>query len=270
VDTTGQHVDEGDPLFEIYSPELYSAEAEYLAMLGTNNDSSATTLREAAREKLKFFDIPDAQIAALEKSRAPRKTLPIAAPMSGYVMEKMVVQGQMVEPGTKLYELVNHGTVWVQAQIYEQDLPVVQIGQDAVVSTASAPGKTFRGHVNFIYPTLNEKTRTATARIELPNPGHLLLPGMFARVEIAAEVSASALIVPDSAVLRSGEKNTVFVALPGGKFEPRTVTLGSAGENDFDEVLSGLSEGERVVMSGQFMLDSESQLREVIQKMSAK
>jgi multidrug efflux pump subunit AcrA (membrane-fusion protein) len=266
VSTTGQHVDEGEPLFEIYSPELYSAQNEYVLALASPDTSGE--LKESARRKLKFFDISDEQIAALEKTREPRKTLQIVAPASGYVMEKMVTQGQMVEAGTKLYEIADHSAIWVLAQVYEQDLPFIQSGQDAVLTVTYWPGKTFHGQVGFVYPTLDEKTRTATARIELPNPGHMLRPGMFASVEITPEMKSSSLLVPDSAVLRSGQKNTVFVALPGGRFEPRTITLGVAGENGEDEVLDGLSEGETIVTSGQFMLDSESQLREAIEKMA--
>ena len=266
VSTTGQRVEEGEPLFEIYSPELYSAQNEFV--LALNSAGNNNELKESARRKLKFFDISDQQIAELEKTREPRRTLQVVAPASGYVMDKMVTQGQMVEAGMKLYEIVDHSAVWVLAQVYEQDLPFIQSGQEAMLTVTYWPGKTFRGQVGFVYPTLDEKTRTATARIELPNPGHMLKPGMFASVEITPEMNASSLLVPDSAVLRSGQKNTVFVVLTGGRFEPRTVTLGLAGENGEDEVLSGVSEGEDIVTSGQFMLDSESQLREAIEKMA--
>ncbi|HEX4264789.1 MAG TPA: efflux RND transporter periplasmic adaptor subunit [Verrucomicrobiae bacterium] len=266
VNTTGQHVEEGEPLFEIYSPELYSAQNEYVLALSLPD--SGGELKASARSKLKFFDVSDEQIAELEKTREPRKTLQVLAPASGYVMDKMVTQGQMVDAGMKLYEIADHSAIWVLAQVYEQDLPFVQPGQEATLTVRYWPGKTFSGQVSFVYPTLDEKTRTATARLELPNPGHMLRPGMFASVEITPEMKASSLLVPDSAVLRSGEKNTVFVALPGGRFEPRTVSLGLAGENGEDEVLSGLNEGETIVTSGQFMLDSESQLREAIEKMA--
>jgi rubrerythrin len=167
----------------------------------------------------------------------------------------------------KLYRLADLGTVWVQTQVYEQDLPFVRLGQEATVSLSYLPDRKFRGRVTYVYPTVNEKTRTARVRMEFHNPGYFLKPGMFATVELTAELSPSALLVPDSAVLRSGKNNTVFVALEGGKFEPRTVALGLRAEGDQYQVLSGLSEGERVVTSGQFMLDSESQLREAIQKM---
>jgi multidrug efflux pump subunit AcrA (membrane-fusion protein)/rubrerythrin len=263
VDATGQLVHRGEPLFEIYSPELYSAQAEYLAGLNFTNDTGVSALG-----RLKFFDISDAQIAALKKTGEPRKTLQILAPMDGFVIEKSVVQGQMVDAGMKLYRLADLSIVWVFAQVYEQDLPYVQLGQAAVVKLSSLPDREFRGRVTYVYPDVDEKTRTARVRLEFENPGYFLKPGMFVSVRITSELEPSALLVPDSAVLRSGEKNTVFVALPGGQFDPRTVALGPEAEHDRYEVISGLQEGERVVTSGQFMLDSESQLREAIQKMS--
>ncbi|HXR48137.1 MAG TPA: efflux RND transporter periplasmic adaptor subunit [Candidatus Limnocylindrales bacterium] len=268
VDATGQLVHRGAPLFEIYSPELYSAEAEYLATLNSANDAGASPLREAALDKLKFFDISDAQIAELDKNRTAKKTLEILAPADGFVIEKDVVPGQMVDAGMKLYRLADLGIVWVFAQVYEQDLPYVQLGQEATVKLSSLPDREFRGRVTYVYPNVDEKTRTARVRLEFENPGYFLKPGMFVSVQITSELEPSVLLVPDSAVLRSGEQNTVFVALRGGKFDPRTVALGPEAERDMVEVISGLQEGERVVASGQFMLDSESQLREAIQKMS--
>ena len=269
VDATGQLVHRGEPLFEIYSPELYSAEAEFLLALdsGSNNDPGAMALRETAASKLKFFDVSDTQIAELEKSRTARKTLPVSAPMSGFVIEKNVVSGQMVDAGMRLYRIADLGIVWVIAQMYEQDLPFVKLGQEAIVKVASLPDREFRGRVTFIYPTVDEKTRTAKVRLEFENPGYFLKPGMFVSAQIQAELQDSAVLVPEAAVLRSGTKNTVFVALDGGKFEARDVTLGVEAENDLIQAISGLSAGERVVTSGQFLLDSESQLREAIDKM---
>jgi RND family efflux transporter MFP subunit len=271
VDSTGQQVHRGDPLFDIYSPELYSAQVEYLLALNQPTNLTRTgvqALESSALAKLKFLDVPDEQIAQIRQDGQARKTLRINAPRDGIVAEKMVVAGQMVEAGMKLYRLADLGTVWVQSQIYEQDLPIVRLGQEATVSLSYLPDRKFRGRVTYIYPTVDEKTRTAKVRMEFHNPGYFLKPGMFATVELAAELSSLALLVPDSAVLRSGEKNTVFVALEGGKFEPRTVGLGLRAEGNFYQVLSGLSDGDRVVTSGQFLLDSESQLREAIQKMS--
>ena len=270
VDATGKQMHRGEPLFEIYSPELYLAQTEYLLTLNslTNHEGVAAELRKtAAVTKLRYWDISEDQIADLERVGKARKTLRVNAPRDGIVVEKMVVEGQMVEAGAKLYRLADLATVWIQAQVYEQDLPFVRLGQEAVVSLASQPEPKFRGRVTYLYPTVDDKTRTARVRLEFHNPGYFLKPGMYATVEMSSELSASAVLVPDMAILRSGEKNTVFVALEGGKFEPRAVVIGARGEDNQYEVLSGLQEGERVVTSGQFMLDSESQLREAIQKM---
>jgi RND family efflux transporter MFP subunit len=269
VNATGQLVMRGNPLFEIYSPDLYSAQVEYLLATGsrTNTTSSGDEIRNSARTKLKFFDISDEQIAELEKTRQPQKTLRILAPQDGFVTEKNVVEGQMVDPGTKIYRLADLGLVWVQADIYEQDLAYIKLGQEATVTLSYLPDREFRGRVTYIYPSVDEKTRTAKVRMEFHNPGYFLKPGMFATVKVVSELEPSVLLIPDMAILRSGEKTTVFVALDGGKFDPRTVTLGPQAENDTYQALSGLNEGERIVTSGQFMLDSESQLREAIQKM---
>jgi RND family efflux transporter MFP subunit len=269
VDATGQLVMKRDPLFEIYSPELWSAQTEYLIALrrASTADQDDRDALQSARLKLKYFDVPDEQIAELERTRQPTKTLRIVAPQDGFVIHKRVVEGQMVDSGMMIYRLADLGLVWVYAEVYEQDLPFIQLGQEALVRLSYLPDRQFRGRVTYVYPTVDEKTRTARVRMEFHNPGYLLKPGMFASVELRAELEPSALLVPNMAVLRSGEKNTVFVALDGGKFDPRTVTLGPRAEDDMYQVLSGLKEGERVVTSGQFMLDSESQLREAIQKM---
>jgi Cu(I)/Ag(I) efflux system membrane fusion protein len=264
VDSTGKQVHKGEPLFDIYSPDLYNAQSEYVLAL---NQGGTGGLKASARQKLKLFDVSEDQIAQLEKTRQPQRTLRVDAPIDGIVVEKNAVQGQMVEAGMRLYRLADLGIVWVQSQIYEQDLGLLKLGQEAEVSLSYLPDRKFRGRITYVYPTVDEKTRTARVRMEFHNPGLFLKPGMFATVEIHAELEPEALLVPDTAILRSGDKNTVFIALEGGKFEPRNVTIGARSENDQIQILSGLKEGERVVTSGQFMLDSESQLREAIQKM---
>jgi membrane fusion protein, copper/silver efflux system len=269
VDATGQLVHRGEPLFEVHAPDLYDAQVEFLKTV-TNSFKkfkSVQAARTNAIRNLKNFDVSDAQIAEIESNRAVLKTLTVPAPISGFVIEKDAVAGQMVDAGIKLYRIADLGIVWVLAQIYEQDLPFVQLGQEAVVKVTSMPDREFRGRVTFIYPTVDEKTRTARVRLEFENPGYFLKPGMFVSAQIKAELDPSAVLAPESAVLRSGEKNTVFVALPGGKFEPRDVTLGLEAENDLIQILGGLNAGERIVTSGQFLLDSESQLREAIEKM---
>jgi hypothetical protein len=268
VDSTGQQVHRGEPLFEIYSPELYSAQREYVIALEGTNSPGGAALKASARTKLKFFDISEEQIAELERTREPRKTLRVVAPQDGFVVEKLVVEGQLVEAGMKLYRLADLGLVWAQAQIYEQDLDYLKLGQETTMTLSYLPDREFRGRVTYIYPNVDEKTRTARVRMEFHNPGYYLKPGMFATVQVLSELAPSVLLVPDMAILRSGEKNTVFLALEGGRFEPRTVVLGPQAENDTYQVLSGLNEGERIVTSGQFLLDSESQLRQAIQKMS--
>ena len=263
VNATGQQVHKGDPLFEIYSPDLYSAQSDYLLAL-----DGVAAMKFGAKARLENFNISEAQIAELERTKQVKKTLTINAPRDGIVVEKMATEGQMADENMRLYRIADLSLVWVQAQVYEQDLPFIRLGQDALVTLSYLPDRKFQGRVTYIYPTVDEKTRTAKVRMEFHNPGYLLKPGMFATVELSAELDPATLLVPDSAVLRSGEKNTVFVALDGGRFEPRTVALGPRSENNMYQVLNGLSEGERVVTSGQFMLDSESQLREAIQKMT--
>lgn len=264
VDSTGELVHKGQPLFEIYSPELYSAQVEYL--LALKQGEGGANLRDSALTKLKFFDISDDQIAELEKTRQARKTLKVLAPRDGIVMEKMVVEGQMADAGMKLFRIADLGTVWVLGQLYEQDLPYVKLGQEAVVTLPYLPDRAFRGRVTYIYPSVDDKTRTVKVRMEFHNPGYQLKPGMFATVELRSELARDAILVPDLAVLRSGGTDTVFVARPNGGFEPRTVILGPRAEGGFYQVRNGLKAGEKIVISGQFMLDSESQLREALAK----
>ena len=267
INATGQVVHRGEPLFEIYSPELYSAQTEYVLAVEDTTGALAG-MKAQAITKLRYFDISDDQIATIEKSRHATKTLRIDAPRDGTVVEKMVVTGQMVDEGMKLYRIADLSMVWVQVQIFEQDLPFVRVGQEALVTLSYLPDREFRGRVTFVYPTVDEKTRTVRVRMEFHNPGYFLKPGMFATVRLTAELTPDALLAPDTAVLRSGGHDTVFVALDHGRFDPRTVTLGPRDEHDQYQILSGLRDGERIVTSGQFMLDSESQLREAIAKMS--
>ena len=266
ADTTGQLVHRGEPLFEIYAPDLYNAQTEYVLAL-KQPAGSMDLLKASALTKLQFFDVSADQIAELEKTGQPRRTLRVLAPRDGVVMEKLAVQGQMVDAGMRLYRIADIGTVWVLAQVYEQDLPYLKLGQEATVTLTYLPDRTYRGRVTYVYPTVDDRTRTAKVRVELHNPGYALKPGMFASVELRADLASDALLVPDTAVLRSGDTNTVFVALAGGRFEPRPVTLGPRGDGDVYQVLGGLAAGDRVVTSGQFLLDSESQLREAILKM---
>lgn len=265
VDATGKAVKKGEPLLEIYSPDLITAQNEYLLALQAG--PSSTQLKESALLRLRNFDISEEQIAELQRTRKVKRTLQVTSPRDGVVVEKMAVEGQMADAGMKLYRIADLSLVWVQSQIYENDLGLIKLGQEAQVSLSYLPDRNFSGRVTYIYPSVDEKTRTGKIRMEFHNPGLFLKPGMFAKVKLFAELEESAVLVPDSAVLRSGDKNTVFVALEGGRFDPRTVVLGPRSEGGYYKVVSGVKAGERVVVSGQFMMDSESQLKEAIQKM---
>ncbi len=266
VNATWAAVKAGDPLFEIYSPDVYNAELNYLVARRSEGESGGPMSR-AALGRLQLFDVPADVIAELARTGEARRTLVFRAPADGTVIEKMAVAGQMVKAGERIYQLADLSTVWVLAQIYEQDLPFVHDGQAAVVRTTYGSARLFDGKIELLLPRVEEQTRTVTARIALANADRYLRPGMFTDVRFSAQIADSAVLVPDTAVLRSGERNTVFIAKDGGTFEPREVQLGARSEGNLYEVLSGLAVGERVVVSGQFMLDSESQLRAAIQKM---
>jgi multidrug efflux pump subunit AcrA (membrane-fusion protein) len=266
VNATWAMVKAGDPLFDIYSPDLYNAQLNYL--VATRSEGAAGgALTRAALARLQLFDLPEDFIAEVARTGEARRTYTFRAPADGVVIEKMAVAGQMMKAGEKIYRLADLSTVWVLAQIYEKDLPFVREGQATEVRTSYGQQRSFAGEVQLLLPQVEEQTRAATARIVLPNPDRYLRPGMFTDVRFTTQLAEFAVLVPDMAVLRSGERNTVFVAKDGGSFEPREVQLGSRSEGNFYEVLSGLAVGDRVVTSGQFMLDSESQLREAIQKM---
>jgi membrane fusion protein, copper/silver efflux system len=266
VNATWTRIKAGEPLFEIYSPDLYNAELNYLVARRGEGEAGGPLTR-AALGRLQLFDVPPEFIADLAKSGEARRTFVFRAPSDGVVIEKMAVVGQMMKPGERVYRLANLSSVWVLAQVYEQDLPFVQPGQPAAIHVTYGTPRTFEGKVELLVPEVQEQTRAATARIVLPNPDAELRPGMYVDVRFEAQLKDAAVLVPAMAVLRSGERNTVFVARDGGTFEPRAVKLGVRAGEDTYEVLSGLEAGERVVTSGQFMLDSESQLREAIQKM---
>lgn len=266
VNATWATVEAGAPLFEIYSPELYNAQLNYVTALRTRGDKDDPLVR-AALARLELFDVPVDLIEELKKSGEVRRTLVYRAPVGGVVVEKMAVEGQMMKAGERIYRLADLSTVWVNAQIYEKDVPFVREGQLVSVRSSYGQSDVMEGKIGLLLPQVDERTRTAAARVVLPNPAGALRPGMFVDVNLTSQIADSAVLVPDIAVLRSGERNTVFVALEGGFFEPREVKIGARSQGGFYEVLSGVDAGERVVTSGQFMLDSESQLRESIQKM---
>ena len=279
VDQTGKPVAKGAPLLEIYSPDLVAAQQEYLLAVRNSERLAANPypeiaegaqrLRDAARTRLKYWDISDQQISALELNGEPRKTLTLYSPVNGIVMMKSALPGMRVMPGEELLQITDLSKVWVDVQLYEYQLPAVKVGQSAEIILPYSIDKILHGKIAYLYPTLSGETRTARARIELANPGLELKTEMYVDVRIAGAKKAAALVVPVEAILDSGEQQTVFVASGEGRFEPRIVRTGVRDENGNVEILDGLKDGEQVVISAQFMLDSESRLREAVQKMTA-
>jgi Cu(I)/Ag(I) efflux system membrane fusion protein/cobalt-zinc-cadmium efflux system membrane fusion protein len=277
VAETGELVQKGQPLLEIYSPKLVAAQQEYLLALRNRTalqDSSFAEiaagghrLLDAALQRLRYWDISSRQIRQLEKTGQVRKTLTLHAPYQGVVTMKMVMPGQHIKAGQELFRIGDISKVWVYADIYEYELPWIKVGQKAEVVLPFVSGKTLSAEISTIYPYVEPKTRTVKARLEFANPGFELKPDMYVNVRIQAQRVQDALAVPGEAVIHSGEKQRVFVALGEGKFEPREVKTGVQDQEGYIEITQGLLEGERVVTSAQFLFDSESRLREAIQKM---
>jgi Cu(I)/Ag(I) efflux system membrane fusion protein/cobalt-zinc-cadmium efflux system membrane fusion protein len=277
VDFVGDKVKKGQPLFDIYSPELVSAQEEYLLAYDqytSVRDSnyadirqSAKRLLDAANKRLRYWDLRPYQIEALRRTGKVNKTLTIYSPTSGVVIDKVAFEGHNVKAGEHLYEIADLSKVWVDVDVYEYDLPWIQKGMPAVMELAYIPGKQFTGEVLFVYPYLETKTRTIKLRLAFPNDDDALKPGMYANVILKSKLPDSSLVIPQQAVIDSGTRQIVFVALGNGRFEPRHVKTGIEGNHNELQVLDGLKEDEEIVVSGQFMLDSESRLREAIQKM---
>ncbi len=265
VDKTGDPVKAGQRLFEIYSPELVAAQEEYLLALRSADEA----LARSARRKLELWDIEARDIDAIARSGDAARTLSIRSPSSGYVLHKSVVEGARVAAGKDLYRIGDLAKIWVEAEVYEFDAPWVELGQPAQMELSFQKGTLLEGEVTYIYPTLNPKTRTLRVRLEFDNPGVALKPGMFATVHIQYRKKEDVLAVPTEAIIHTGERELVFLALGQGRFTAREVTTGLVADHHMTEVLTGLSAGEVVVTSGQFLLDSESQLQEAIAKLLA-
>ena len=276
VSTTGSVVKKDDILLSIYSPQLVSSQEEYL--LALNNlrvlkDSpyeeirrGAEELVKSARERLRLLDMPEHQIHELEATGEIKKRTHIHSPFDGTVIKVGVREGQYVTPKTELYMLADLSRVWVYVDVYEEDLPWIKLGDEAAMTVRAVPGRTFRGKVAYVYPYMERKTRTARVRLEFDNPNQLLKPEMFANVTLHAGKIPNAVVVPSEAVVRSGERDLVFVVREPGKFEPRPVTLGLSADG-LVQILDGVKAGEEVVTSAQFLIDSESKLREATAKM---
>ncbi len=270
VNATGQPVGQRQPLFDVYSPDLVSAQREYaLAAKGAANVTDAETKKamdqvaEAALLRLRNWDISAEQVKALAAGEDAKRTLTFRSPVSGVVIDKKAVQGMRFAPGDALYQVADLSSVWVIADVPEQDVGQVATGARAKLTLAAYPGKTFEGRVTFIYPTLNAETRTVPVRIELANPGGQLKPAMYAQAELAVPGRGVVLTVRQSAVIDSGTRQIVFVQTGEGRFAPRQVKLG-ARDDTYVEVLDGIAEGESVVTAANFLIDAESNLQSAL------
>jgi multidrug efflux pump subunit AcrA (membrane-fusion protein) len=270
VNFTGQKVNKDDYLLEIYSPKLVTTQEEYLLARDYEKDNTATSggssVVELAKRRLEFLDVPAHQIKELEESGKIKKYIHIHSPATGVVVEKTVSEGMFIKPGTTLYTIADLSRVWVYADIYEYELPWIKVGQEAAMVLTAHPGITFKGKVAFIDPFMNPKTRTNKVRLEFDNPDGRLKPDMFANVTLRSRRDKQAIVVPTEAVIMTGKRNIIFVTRGAGKFIPKEVTLGIEAEGYY-EIIDGLDSGEEVVTSAQFLIDSESKLKEAISKM---
>lgn len=277
VDSVGETVRKGDPLFDIYSPELVTAQEEYLLALEQHRSlgksdfaplrESARRLLEASATRLRYWDFPPGHLRRLETDGKVEKTVTVFSPTSGVVMKKNAVEGHYVKAGDHQYDIADLSTVWVDVEIYEYELPHVKKGMPAEMALSYLPGKRFQGKVLFIYPYLNAKSRTARVRLEFSNAEGHLKPDMYANIHLTGEIRGRSVVIPQEAVIDSGVRKVVFISRGKGKFEPRDIELGPEVDGNRYQVLKGLKAGEEIVISAQFMLDSESRLREAIRKM---
>jgi multidrug efflux pump subunit AcrA (membrane-fusion protein) len=265
VDETGQKVKRGQPLFNVYSPELVAAQEEYL--LAVRAEGQDSRLARSAARRMELWGIGPRYLKRIQEDGKASRTLTITAPRSGYVLHKDIVLGAHVNTGADLYRIGDLDRIWVNTEVYEYDAPWVSVGQPASIAFSSLEGKAWKGTVSYVYPTLNPKSRTLRVRLEFENPGVDLKPGMLAIVRIETRRKDHAVTVPTEAVIHSGERRIVFVVKGYGKYEPREVVTGLVADNNRTEILEGLTKGEEVVVSGQFLLDSESQLQEAVSKL---
>jgi RND family efflux transporter MFP subunit len=277
VDFTGKFVKQGDPLLSLYSPELIATQQEYLLALRAQKQLGASqipsvaqggaSLAEAARERLRLWDISEADIAELERTGTVRRAFDLHAEVSGFVTVKNVVQGMRVMPADTIFEIADLSHVWVMADVYESDLRSIRLGMPATLTLSYQAGRAWRGQVSNIAPTLDSATRTVKVRIDVANQGGALKPDMFGDVELRVE-QGSGLVVPDSAVIDTGDRRLVFLDRPDGTIEPRTIDVGAKLADGY-QVLRGLAKGDRVVVSANFLLDSESSLKAALSALTA-
>jgi Cu(I)/Ag(I) efflux system membrane fusion protein len=270
ADYTGFMVKKGDPLYEIYSPSLLASQEEYLSAYKNYQRSKSNLnkeLLESARKRLQYYDIADQEIRRIEHSGQVQKRLTVRSPYQGVITHKNVIEGSYVKTGESLFTIADLSTVWVEAHIFEYEQNLVYEGQEVEMTLSYNPEKVHTGKISYIFPYLQPKTRDVIIRISFENTNDELKPDMFAQIKINTNAGKTGLFISSQAVIHSGEKKIVFVAKGKGKFTPRQITTGIFLEQGKVQVLSGLAQGENIVVSGQFLLDSESKLKEAIQKM---
>jgi Cu(I)/Ag(I) efflux system membrane fusion protein len=265
--TTGSHVAKGQPLMEVYSPAVSSAAAEYLATITSRTTSGDGSYGRGSRQRLTNLDVPDAAIFAIEKSRNVPTSIEWTSPRDGIVLERNAIEGMRVQPGGVLFRVADHSVVWALIDVAERDLGAIAIGQPVIVKARSFPGREFSGKVDVVYPEINKETRTARVRVDLPNLDFALLHDMYVDAEIDTGSGEPLLSVPESAVLDTGSRQAVLVDKGQGRFEPRDVKLGHRGDG-FVEVREGVAEGEPVVVSANFLIDAESNLKAALKGFS--
>lgn len=265
--TTGSHVIKGQSLMEVYSPAVSSAAAEHLATITSRTTSGDGSYGRGSRQRLINLDVPEAAVVAIEKNRNVPTSIEWTSPRDGIVLERNAIEGMRVQPGGVLFRIADHSVVWALIDVAERDLGAISMGQPAVVKARSYPGREFSGKVEVIYPEINKETRTARIRVELPNPDLVLLHDMYVDAEINTGSPEPVLAVPDSAVLDTGSRQAVFVDQGQGRFEPRDVKLGHRG-GGYVEVREGIRDGEPVVVSANFLIDAESNLKAALKGFS--
>jgi RND family efflux transporter MFP subunit len=278
ADTEGMHIAAGEPLFDLYSPDLEVAGQELIAATktqkslpasaGENVRRDAQSMVDSARRKLELWGVADQEIDTIAKADRPPVNVTFRSPATGHVEEKMIVQGSAVQPGIRLMRIADHSTLWLEAQVYSQDFAFVKEGQALSASVEGIPGRTFSGTITFIHPHVDRMTRTLMMRMTLANPGLLLKPGMYASADIKTQPAAAAILAPREAVIDTGVRQIVFVATGDGHFQPRIVHTGIMGDDDMVQILDGIAPGETVVTSGQFLMDVESRTIEATRKFS--
>jgi Cu(I)/Ag(I) efflux system membrane fusion protein len=265
--TTGSHVVKGQPLMEVYTPAISSAAAEHLATVGSKMTGGDGSYGRGSRQRLVNLDVPEAAIAAMEKSRNVPTTIEWTAPRDGIVLERNAIEGMRVQPGGVLFRVADHSVVWALIDVAERDLGATSIGQPATVKARAFPGREFSGKIEVIYPEINKETRTARIRVELLNPDLVLLHDMYVDAEIDTGSPEPVLSVPESAVMDTGSRQAVLVDKGEGRFEPREVKLGHRG-GGYVEIRQGVADGEPVVVSANFLIDAESNLKAALQGFS--